>query len=147
MRSPVLRPRRWSLPQVYSLLCPHHAELQPLRGMSEQQSWYASSERLNRSIEMGAPFQPCLCLPGAWSTISLLLMCLSHPSLIDIQQCVRIMVWESHLLRLRLFRMFGGHFSVISFFQHFFFLVSSIMFNHFNKDFFVCFSGDFFVLM
>lgn len=43
---------------------------------------------------MGAQFQPCLCLLGALATITLLLMCVSHPSLIDIQQCVRVMPLE-----------------------------------------------------
>lgn len=66
----------------------------PLRMMLEQQSRYASSECLNRSIELGAQFQPCLCLHRPASTISLLLMCVSHPSLIDIQQCVRVMALE-----------------------------------------------------
>lgn len=35
----------------------------------------AAAVSLNHSIEMGAQFQPCLCLLRALSTISLLLMC------------------------------------------------------------------------
>ena len=45
----------------------------------------------NRSIEMGAQFQPCLCLLRPMATITLLLMPvppLHTHTLIDIQQCL-----------------------------------------------------------
>lgn len=71
--------------QVEGVLCTI-TESQPLRSASRQRSSYV--RRLNRSIETGAQFRPCLCLLAGRPTISLLLTCVSHPSLVDIQQCV-----------------------------------------------------------
>ena len=64
-------------------------ESQPLRSAWRQRGSYA--HRLNRSIETGAQFRPCLCLLAASPTISLLLTCVSQPSLVDIQQFVPAM--------------------------------------------------------
>lgn len=71
--------------QVGGVLCTI-TESQPLRSVWRRRSSYVRT--LNRSIETGAQFRPCLCLLGASPTIGLLLTCVSHPSLVDIQQCV-----------------------------------------------------------
>lgn len=81
--------------QVGGVLCTI-TESQPLRSVRRRRRRRSSYVRtLNRSIETGAQFRPCLCLLGASPTISLLLTSVSRPSLVDIQQCVSAMPAEA----------------------------------------------------